>query len=99
MAPRIVSRWVPAGATTPARGALARMVKKAANRPLKNMSSEPSQMITPIASIGGRSWTILPWGAGCSTGTGLGQQGNFSSRPAPLSANKQVNGPPFWTRS
>jgi hypothetical protein len=45
------------------------MVKKAANKPLKNMSSEPSQIITPTASMGGRSWTILPVGAGCSTET------------------------------
>jgi hypothetical protein len=31
------------------------MVKKAAKRPLKNITSEPSQIMTPTASIGGRS--------------------------------------------
>jgi hypothetical protein len=51
----MTSRWVPTGGQG---WSLARMVKKAANRPLKNMSSEPSQIMTPIASIGGRSWTI-----------------------------------------
>ena len=35
--------------------AWARMVKKAANSELKNITSEPSQMITPTASIGGLS--------------------------------------------
>ena len=54
MAPRMVSRWVPGGGQTPP-GASARMVKKAANRPLKNISSEPSQIMTPTASMGGRS--------------------------------------------
>ena len=29
----------------------ARIVKKAANKPLKNMNSEPSQTTTPTASI------------------------------------------------
>src|ERR1035441_4410001 len=68
MAPRMVSRWVPGGGHTPP-GALARIVKKAAKRPLKNISSEPSQIMTPMASMGGRSWTILPCGAGGSTET------------------------------
>ena len=45
------------------------MVKKAAKSPLKNISSEPSQIMTPIASIGGRSWTIFPCGAGTSAET------------------------------
>jgi hypothetical protein len=36
------------------------MVKKAAKRPLKNITSEPSQIMTPTASIGGRSWMIFP---------------------------------------
>jgi hypothetical protein len=31
-------------------GAAARIVKKAAKSPLKNMNSEPSQIITPTAS-------------------------------------------------
>src|SRR5450755_2438737 len=68
MPPRMVSSWVPGGGQMPP-GALARMVKKAAKRPLKNISSEPSQIMTPMASMGGRSWTILPCGAGCSTET------------------------------
>src|ERR1035441_890309 len=69
MAPRMASRRVPGGGHTPP-GALARIVKKAAKRPLKNISSEPSQIMTPMASMGGRSWTILPSrGAGCSTET------------------------------
>ena len=34
---------------------IARMVKSAAKRPEKNISSLPSQIITPMASIGGRS--------------------------------------------
>ena len=54
MMPRMVSRWVPGGGQTPPT-ALARMVKKAAKRPLKNISSEPSQIMTPTASMGGRS--------------------------------------------
>ena len=37
----------------------ARMVNSAAKSPEKNISSEPSQIITPMASIGGRSWTIF----------------------------------------
>ena len=61
---RRVSRSVPAGGQGPM--VLARMVKKAAKRPLKNISSDPSQIMTPMASIGGRSWTIFPWGAGAS---------------------------------
>jgi hypothetical protein len=48
---------------------LARMVKKAAKSPLKNISSDPSQIMTPMASIGGRSWMIFPWGAGNSAET------------------------------
>ena len=61
---RRVSRSVPAGGQGPM--VLARMVKKAAKRPLKNISSDPSQIMTPMASIGGRSWVIFPWGAGAS---------------------------------
>ena len=37
----------------------ARIVNKAAKSPEKNISSLPSQIITPMASIGGRSWTIF----------------------------------------
>jgi hypothetical protein len=54
MAPRIVSRCVPGGGQIPF-CALARMVKKAAKSPLKNISSDPSQIMTPTASMGGRS--------------------------------------------
>ena len=64
---RKVSRWVPAGGQGPT--VLARMVKKAAKRPLKNISSDPSQIMTPMASIGGRSWMIFPCGAGISAET------------------------------
>ena len=59
---RRVSRSVPAGGHGPT--VLARMVKKAAKRPLKNISSDPSQIMTPTASMGGRSWTIFPWARG-----------------------------------
>ena len=52
MPARRVSRWVPVGGQTEA---WARMVKKAANSELKNITSEPSQMMTPTASIEGRS--------------------------------------------
>jgi hypothetical protein len=45
------------------------MVKKAAKSPLKNITSEPSQIMTPMASIGGRSWMIFPCGAGTSAET------------------------------
>src|ERR1700735_1403706 len=64
---RAVSRTVPAGGQGPT--VLARVVKKAAKRPLKNISSDPSQIMTPMASIGGRSWMIFPWGAGISAET------------------------------
>src|SRR5271168_2848670 len=64
---RRVSRSVPAGGHGPT--VLARMVKKAAKSPLKNISSDPSQIMTPTASIGGRSWMIFPWGAGTSAET------------------------------
>ena len=37
----------------------ARMVNNAAKSPEKNISSLPSQIITPMANIGGRSWTIF----------------------------------------
>ena len=67
MPARRVSRSVPAGGQGPM--VLARMVKKAAKRPLKNISSDPSQIMTPMASIGGRSWVIFPWGAGTSAET------------------------------
>jgi len=36
------------------------MVNNAAKSPEKNISSLPSQIITPMANIGGRSWTIFP---------------------------------------
>jgi hypothetical protein len=42
-------------------------VKNAANSPLKNISSDPSQIMTPMASMGGRSWTILVGRAGSAT--------------------------------
>ena len=58
MPARTTSSSVPAGGHGPT--VLARMVKKAAKRPLKNISSEPSQIMTPMASIGGRSWMIFP---------------------------------------
>ncbi len=64
---RRVSSWVPAGGHGPM--VFARIVKKAAKSPLKNISSDPSQIMTPTASIGGRSWTIFPWGAGTSAET------------------------------
>ena len=64
---RSVSRSVPAGGQGPM--VLARMVKKAAKSPLKNISSDPSQIMTPMASIGGRSWMIFPCGAGTSAET------------------------------
>src|ERR1700728_2497804 len=64
---RPVSRTVPAGGQGPT--VLARMVKKAAKSPLKKISSDPSQIMTPMASIGGRSWTIFPCGAGTSAET------------------------------
>ena len=52
MPARMVSRCVPGGGQTEA---CDRMVKKAANSELKNITSEPSQMITPTASIDGLS--------------------------------------------
>ena len=58
---------MPAGGHGPT--VLARMVKKAAKSPLKNISSDPSQIMTPMASIGGRSWMIFPCGAGTSAET------------------------------
>jgi hypothetical protein len=64
---RSVSRSVPAGGHGPM--VFARMVKNAAKRPLKNISSDPSQIMTPTASMGGRSWTIFPCGAGISAET------------------------------
>src|SRR6516225_3747470 len=67
MPARTTSSSVPAGGHGPT--VLARIVKKAAKRPLKNISSEPSQIITPTANMGGRSWTILPRGAGSSAET------------------------------
>jgi hypothetical protein len=60
MPARIVSRRVPGGGHTVA---WARMVKKAANRELKNITSDPSQMMTPTASIDGLSgrwrWRVV----------------------------------------
>src|SRR3974390_3550665 len=67
MPARTVSSSVPAGGQGPT--VLARMVKNAAKSPLKNMSSDPSQIMTPTANMGGRSWTILPCGAGISAET------------------------------
>ena len=67
MPARTVSSSVPAGGHGPT--VFARMVKKAAKRPLKNISSDPSQIMTPTASMGGRSWTIFPVGAGTSAET------------------------------
>jgi hypothetical protein len=49
---RMVSRWVPGGGHT---DAWALMVKNAANRELKNITSEPSQIITPTCNIDGLS--------------------------------------------
>ena len=47
--------------------AWARMVKKAANRELKNITSEPSQMMTPTASMDGLSgrwrWRVVTAGS------------------------------------
>ena len=64
MPARMVSRWVPGGGQTEA---WARMVKKAANSELKNITSEPSQMITPTASIDGLSgrwrWRMVTAGS------------------------------------
>src|ERR1700735_4943753 len=76
---RSVSGSVPAGGHGPT--VLARMVKKAAKRPLKNISSDPSQIMTPTASIGGRSWMIFPWGAGTPAETAL-VTGQFLVDPA-----------------
>ena len=81
---RRVSRSVPAGGQGPT--VLARMVKKAAKRPLKNISSDPSQIMTPMASIGGRSWTIFPCGAGTSAETAW-VTGQFLVDPAREHAN------------
>ena len=67
MPARTTSSSVPAGGQGPI--VLARMVKKAAKSPLKNISSDPSQIMTPMASIGGRSWMIFPCGAGTSAET------------------------------
>ena len=50
---RSVSRLVPAGGHGPT--VLARIVKNAAKSPLKNISSDPSQIMTPTANMGGRS--------------------------------------------
>ena len=61
---RTVSRWAPAGGHTEA---WARMVKNAANREEKNMTSEPSQMMTPTASMDGLSgrwrWRMVTAGS------------------------------------
>ena len=82
---RAVSRTVPAGGQGPT--VLARMVKKAAKRPLKNISSDPSQIMTPMASIGGRSWMIFPWGAGTSAETAW-VTGEFLVDPMPNTPTK-----------
>ena len=85
-----MSRWVPGGGQTVA---WARIVKKAANSALKNITSEPSQMMTPTASIGGRSGrmplVVTPRVLG---GDGLGH-GVLLSRPAPPGANILVAAP------
>ena len=70
---------------------LARMVKKAAKRPLKNISSDPSQIMTPMASIGGRSWTIFPWGAGTSAERAW-VTGEFLVDPAATTPTKRGRG-------
>jgi len=49
--PAPACRVRPAGGQGPM--VLARMVKKAAKRPLKNISSDPSQIHDAMASIGG----------------------------------------------
>src|ERR1019366_3811411 len=59
----MVSSSVPLGGQTEA---WALMVKKAANRALKNITSEPSQIMTPTAIMGGRSGRCRA-GVGCST--------------------------------
>ena len=86
---RSVSRSVPAGGQGPM--VLARMVKKAAKRPLKNISSDPSQIMTPMASIGGRSWVIFPWGAGTSAET-AGVTGGFRVDPSRTTPTKGWGG-------
>src|SRR5271163_2290843 len=83
---RAVSRTVPAGGQGPT--VLARMVKKAAKSPLKNINSDPSQIMTPIASIGGRSWMIFPWGAGTSAETAW-LTGEFLVDPIPNSPTER----------
>ena len=64
MPARIVSRCVPGGGHTEA---WAGMVKKAAKRELKNITSEPSQMMTPTANIDGLSgrwrWRVVTAGS------------------------------------
>src|ERR1700683_2233201 len=82
---RRVSSVVPAGGQGPT--VLARMVKKAAKSPLKNISSDPSQIMTPVASIGGRSWMIFPWGSGTSAETAWGT-GEFLVDPIPNTPHK-----------
>src|ERR1700729_1698768 len=86
---RSVSRSVPAGGQGPT--VLARMVKKAAKSPLKNISSDPSQIMTPMASIGGRSWMIFPWGAGTSAETAW-VTGEFLVDPVPNTPTKGRGG-------
>ena len=61
----VVSRCVPTGGQA---ARCARMVKRAAKSPEKNINSLPSQIITPMASIGGRSWTIFSGFARLSRG-------------------------------
>src|SRR5271170_7460263 len=86
---RRVSSEVPAGGHGPT--VLARMVKKAAKRPLKNISSDPSQIMTPMASIGGRSWTIFPCGAGTSAETAW-VTAQFLVDPMPNTPTKRLGG-------
>ena len=50
--------------------------------------------MTPIASIGGRSWMIFPWGAGISAETAW-VTGAISSRPDAEHANQEAGGLPL----
>src|SRR6202012_2690489 len=86
---RSVSRSVPAGGHGPT--VLALIVKKAAKSPLKNISSDPSQIMTPMASIGGRSWMIFPWGAGTSAETAW-VTGEFLVDQMPNTPTKRQSG-------
>ncbi len=69
---RSVSSSVPAGGQGPM--ALARMVKKAAKSPLKNISSDPSQIITPIGQHGRAVVDDLALRSGHFSRDGLGHR-------------------------